>query len=270
MKKLVILLFSFSLIALSSLAQEKTLQKVLELKIPREGGANGACVTWHPVQKKYYAAMAGNTSFCMGIFDVKGKLVSPPEQETMFDVRGFWYNPNSKKLQVNGYKDFGWAEYKLAANGNLSDITVTQTGLHQPNDQSVGAYNSKDNVLCFFNDDGGLDVYDLATAEYKTNIDLYLGTEIKDSADADLSSNYDLIDDYNSSTVIYTGIKGTEIGLLNFIDMKIELYNIKTGYLAKKLKFPEDAPVQEFLNFAYCNGIYWLFDKETRTWIGYK
>lgn len=271
MKKLVILLLSFiCFYSLSSTAQQKTLQKVLELKIPREGGANGASVTWHPAQKKYYAAMAGNSSFCMGVFDVKGKLVSPAEQQTLFDVRGLWYNPNTKKLQANGYNDFGWAEYVLDTKGFPSEITKLYDGLHQPDEQSAGTYNPKENVLYFFNSDGNLDVYNFSNGEYKDNIDIFLGSDIKDSADADISDNYDALENYNSSTVVYTGIKGFEIGLFNYFDNTIELYNIKNGYLSKKMSLPENAPAPDFLNFSYCNGIYWFFDKETRTWMGYK
>ena len=50
-------------LSLNLLAQNtKDLKKVMELQIYGEGGANGACVAWHPAQKKYYAAMAGNVS----------------------------------------------------------------------------------------------------------------------------------------------------------------------------------------------------------------
>jgi hypothetical protein len=112
MKKILLLLAAFLLVGASANSQTiKTLKKVLELKITEPGGANAASVAWHPVQKKYYAAQAGNADFPLGVFDVKGKMLSNSTQTTLFDIRGLWYNAKTKTLQANGYNDFGWTEY---------------------------------------------------------------------------------------------------------------------------------------------------------------
>src|SRR5262245_4426823 len=99
MKKYYLLIIAAILFDFSILLTQTTLKKVLELKMPKEGGANGASVAWHPVQKKYYAAMAGNTTYPLAVFDINGKRLSADDQTTMFDVRGLWYNSRSKKLQ---------------------------------------------------------------------------------------------------------------------------------------------------------------------------
>lgn len=251
--------------------QNKQLKKVLELKIPREGGANGASVAWHPVLKKYYAAMAGNIDFFIGVYDVTGKLLNPAEQKAMFDIRGLWYNAGTKTLQMNGYNDFGWAEYQLNSKGFPDTIKLLHEGSNQPNEQSVGAFNPQKKIVYFFNAEGNLDIYDLKDGAYQENIELALGrTKKDDEGDAGSQDNYDVLEDYNSSTVIFTGIPGAEISLLNHLNKEIELYNLKDGHLARKLSLPDDAPVNTFLNFSYCNGIYWLFDKEERIWKGYK
>jgi hypothetical protein len=75
---------------------------------------------------------------------------------------------------------------------------------------------------------------------------------------------YDVKEDYNNTTAIYTGITGAEIGLLNYVNKEIELYNISNGLLSTKLQLPVDAPAEAFLNFSYCNGIYWVSDKNTQ------
>lgn len=263
MKK--ILMFSF-LLALFSCSivkaqTEKQLKKVLELKVEREGGANGGSVAWHPKLKKYYAAMAGNSSFFLGVFDTKGTLLSSKDQEVLFDMRGLWYNDNTKTLQMNGFAENGWGEYTLDKEGIPTDVTVLHEGENQPYEQSAGTFNSKEKLVYFFNEDGNIEAYDFEAGVYLENIKLSLGGK---------SDNYSLIEDYNSSTAIYTGNTGAEIGLLNHTLKEIELYNIKTGELARILLLPSDAPANNFLNFAYCNGIYWLFDKTTRTWKGYK
>jgi hypothetical protein len=267
MKYSLIVLCSLILLSTKLNAQKtQTLKKVLELKIPREGGANAACVAWHPVSKKYYAVMAGNTDFFIGAYNSSGKLLSPASQRALFDVRGLWYNPHTKTLQANGYNDFGWGEYKLDNKGFPTDIKVLYDDMNQPDEQSVGAYNPKQDALYFFNSEGGIDVY--KNGHYETAIELYLG-KAKDDED-DYSDNEDVLEDYNTTTVVYTGIPNAELGLLNYTNKEIELYSLKDGYMTKKLTLPNDAPTKEFLNFAYCNGCYWLFDTESRIWKGYK
>jgi hypothetical protein len=77
-------------------------------------------------------------------------------------------------------------------------------------------------------------------------------------------------ENHNTTTVVYTGIKGAELGFLNVGGGSIELYDIGTGFMTKRLELPYDAPSQTTFNFAYANGIYWLFDMDSRTWTGYK
>jgi hypothetical protein len=270
MKQAIIMLLIATNSFLFSTAQSapKPLKKVLELKIAGAQGANGASVAWHPGQKKYYAAMAGNVEYCIGVYDASGRLLSKPEQQTLFDIRGLWYNTNTKTLQMNGYKDFGWGEYKLDAKGIPSSVQKLHEDMNQPADQSAGAFNAKGKVVYFFNEDGNIDKYNYETAELDDNIELHLG-QTEDDAN-EYEDNYDVIDQYNATTVIYTGIPKAELGLLNVDENRIELYDIKTGYLTKSLVLPDDAPLNASLNFSFCNGIYWLFDKDARTWMGYK
>mgnify|MGYP006388747501 CR=1 FL=1 len=64
-------------------SQNRTLVQTAALLMPRTvddemPGTRGASVTWHPVQKKYYTAMAGNGAYPMAVFDAKGKRLSDP------------------------------------------------------------------------------------------------------------------------------------------------------------------------------------------------
>ncbi|MFM7672298.1 MAG: hypothetical protein ACKO6Q_06880 [Bacteroidota bacterium] len=270
MKKIYFLLAMF-VQTLSLVAQSNSvdLKHVFQLEIPREGGANGASVAWHPIEKKYYAAMAGNISFCMGVFDVKGKLLSSPELETMFDVRGLWYNPSRKTLQMNGYNDFGWGEYKLNSKGLPTSVKILREGMNQPYDQSAGAFNPKGNVIYFLNETGEVEIYDAASGSYREKLELKLGYKKDDAIDDD---DYEQIfnDEYNTTSIVYTGIKGAELGLLNTLFNVIELYDVQSGYMTSILTLPDGAQSIEWLNFAYTNGIYFLFDKDARIWHGYK
>ncbi len=240
----------------------------MELKIEGQGGANGASVAWHPVQKKYYAAMAGNATFPLNIYNDKGTRLSPDDQETLFDVRGLWYNPNTKTLQANGYNEFGWGEYTLDSKGMPDYVNTLVEAMHQPNAQSTGALNPAKKKVYFLNAEGALEIYNYPDGTYDDLKDLRLSVVKKD--DDGTVHNEDVIDNYNSTTIVFTGIKNAEIGLLNYVGKQIELYNEADGYMTQKLILPNDAPVNALLNFAYANGIFWLFDKTERKWVGFK
>jgi hypothetical protein len=244
----------------------KSVKKVLELKITDEGGANGASVAWHPGLKKYYAAIAGNASFPLSVFDADGNLLSPPGQQALFDLRGMWYYPKLKTIQMNGYDEFGWAEYKLDNKGLPVDIKELYPGMNQTNENSTGSYSPKENVVYFFNEEGNLDAFDYGTAEFLETKDLYLGS----SKEEEFSGNEEVLENYNHTSAVYTGLSRAEIAVLNVSGRQIELYNLATGYLTQVLKLPESAPANTWLNFAYCNNTYWLFDKESRIWQGFR
>jgi hypothetical protein len=270
MKRVLLLGVSLLTLTIVSYTQAKNsvLKEVLKLEIAGEGGSNGAAVAWHPIQKKYYAAMAGNISYPLGVYDIKGKRLSPDDQSTQFDIRGLWYNPATKTLQANGYDDNGWIEYILDKKGFPETVTDLIDGNNQPTEQSVGALNPLKKDIYFFNEDGNISVYGSIDAAVKDEIKLTLGVTAGD--DDGLRDNLDVIDNYNASTLIYTGIKGAEIGLLNYEENQIELYNIATSYLTRTLTLPTGAAAYDNLNFSYANGLFWLFNKETRVWTGYK
>lgn len=268
-------LLTFALFTFLSAAQaqppSQPLKKVLELKMPENDGHNGASVTWHPVLKKYYAAMAGNVAYTLGIFDATGKLVSPEDLMTDFDIRSLWYNPVKKTIQMNGYADSGWAEYKLDPRGLPASVHHLFDGKHQPGNQSVGGFDPARQLLYFLDDEGNLAVYKLSDGTHTNTLQLALGRTKKDDeeTDAGLAGNDDVIEDYNPA-VVFTGLPGAEIGLRNITEGRIELYNLKDGHLVKILELPEEAPDEANMNFAYCNKTWWLFDKDEQTWIGYR
>jgi len=250
----------------------RSLKKVMELKMPKTGddnmpGKRGASVTWHPVQKKYYAAFAGNVEYPMAVFDDKGKRLSSDTQQAMIDSRGLWYDASAKLICGNGYDDYGWFSYKLDNKGLLSDIDIIVDGMNQPDVQSVGTFNSASKqVLFLYNSQVYMYNKD---AEVEDSLLIHWNRK-KTDGPADDEDPEDSPEDYNHTSVIYTGIKGQELGFLNITNKQIELYDIKTGYLTKMLSLPETATTEETFNFSYANGIYWLFNMDLRKWVGYK
>jgi hypothetical protein len=268
--KFVLFLFSLSL-SFSSPAQVKTrtLKKTIELQMPGEAvsgfpGTRGASVAWHPVQKKYYAAMAGNAQFPMAIFDTKGNRVSSIYSMCWADTRGLWYNTLTKTIQGSGFDQTGWFNYQLDGSGTtLLSLDTIETGMLQPGPHCVGAFNPAAKTVLFLYEDS---IHSYRASDRKPtgkNLAIQWGFNGKDEATS-------VADDYNQHTIIYTGIPKAELGFLNYIALQIELYNAKTGLLTQVLKLPEDVIAESSFNFAYANGTYWLFNIESRRWTGYQ
>ena len=271
MKKLVAAFFLFVACQQVMAQSTQSLKQGITLLMPRTvddeyPGTRGASVVWHPVQKKYYAAMAGNVQYPLAIFDATGRRVSTDDLNCNADVRGLWYNPKTKSVQGNSYNEGGWFEYSLDSKGIPTTTNTLMEGMNQPDAQSVGTFNAAGDEVLFL-DKGNVSLYTYKDAISNTTVNIHWGMS-KASADEVVSE--ETPEEYNGSSVIYTGIKGAELGFLNIDKMQIELYNKKTGLLTKKLLLPDDAPVNAMFNFAYANGMYWLFDIEKRTWFAYK
>lgn len=255
MKKLFFALLLFPV--LSSLnaqnSQPRLLKKVITLLMPRTldddmPGTRGASVVWHPLQKKYYAAMAGNVAYPLGVYDIKGKRLSDDSLNCDADVRGLWYNPVKKQIQGNSYSDYGWFGIKLNAKGIPISANIFKEGMNQPDAQSVGAFQIiGQQVLFLF--EGAITFYTINGTETENTLKINWGRTKEDGISEDEEEESGTPEDYNYSTVVYTGIKGAELGFLNTTEMQIELYNIADGFLTKKLKLPDDAPMNQSFNF---------------------
>lgn len=258
----------------------RSLKKVMELKMPKTAdddmpGTRGASVAWHPLKKQYYASFAGNAEYPHAVFNAAGKRISPDDLTTLVDTRGLWYNTVSKKISGNGYGSNGWFNYILdAKTGIPAEYNIEFEGTNQPGDQSVGIFNPLTKEVLFLN---GFDIvaYNAADAKEKENSKTTLhwgrtksqGIEEKKETEEEAPAGPE---GYNNTSIIYNGVAGAEIGVLNTDNKLIELYNIKTGFLTQRLKLPSDAVVESSFNFAYANGIYWLFNIAERKWEGYK
>lgn len=272
MRTTFLILLAFVFITTSNAQKAQPLKQFLELKMPKTAeddmpGTRGASVVWHPGQKKYYAVFAGNQEYPLAAFDEKGKRLSEDNLIAMMDTRGIWYDPATKLVTGNGYNEFGWFTYKLDAKGIPTDVNVLFEGKHQPDVQSVGAYNPATKKVMFLYDGY---VYSYNMKGEKTD-SLMINWGIKKSEGSQGGGvDEEVLTDYNYTSLVYTGTKGQELGFLNTVENQIELYDIQSGFLTKIIPLPDTAIPEASFNFSYANGIYWLFDIEARTWIGYK
>ena len=252
----------------------KTLKKTIEFTMPGTvddsmPGTRGGAVVWHPIQKKYYAAFAGNEGYPLAVFNVTGKRLSGDKQTAMVDTRGLWYNPKLKKICGNGYSDIGWFSHKLDAKGIPTESEIYAAGMNQPGEQCIGVFNASSNNVYFLSGQK-IYVYNAESMqEEDSTIRLYPGISKKEDNELE-DEGETLSEDYSYNVLIYTGIPKAEFGLLNVVEKQVELYNRKTGLMTQKLKLPADLPTWPMFNFSYTNGIYWAFDQDTRIWTGYK
>lgn len=272
MKKNILLAAVFLTGTISLQAQLKTApKKVMELNMPKTAeddmpGTRGACVVWHPLQKKYYAAMAGNAEFPLAVFDITGKRISDESLTAMKDTRGLWYNPATKEISGNGYDETGWFKYVLNKKGIPDSASTILEGLHQPDVQSVGSYSPVRKQVLFLAGNKVV-LYSISGDLADEYVQINWGRKKADGKSEEETEEAPSA--YNTS-VIYTGIKNAELGFLNTETKQIELYDFLSGFLTQKIKLPDDAPVESLFNFAYANGIYWLFNIKARTWYGYR
>jgi hypothetical protein len=274
MKKIPVLMTALVFVLSINLqAQNRTLKKVMELQMPKTvdddmPGTRGASVCWNPVTKKYYAVFAGNMGYPLGVFDVNGNRSSDADLAAMIDTRGLWYNPATKKISGNGYDHNGWFSYILNEKGIPTDYKTDLEGQHQPDVQSVGVFDPGSKSIMFLLG-SQVHFYNMATADSNKAIQIHWGRK-KEQGPSDNEDAYASNEDYNYTSIVYTGIKGAQVGVLNITNKEIELYNYSTGYRQQVLSLPDNAVLEASFNFAFANGIYWLFDIPNRKWVGYK
>lgn len=266
------LVFCLLIMCLQLNAQTQKLRQVQILQMSRSNneqmsGINGAAVVWNPQQKKYYSAMAGNAEFPFCVFDVEGKRLSADSLECNIDLCGLWFNAENNTIQANAFGIKGFFEYQLDDKGLPQLVSTHATGMSQPNYQAAGNYDvakariiflDLDQVI-YYDQEGNLQEEALTIRWGRTKSDPPLESLVAQTPQ-----------EYNNTTVIYTGINGSELGFLNVEKKQIELYNQKDGFLSKVLILPRATPVKLNYNFSFANNIYWLFNSEKTQWFGYR
>ncbi len=249
---LLILSISFQSFAQTELRETARLKTSLTLTM--DGGTNGTSVAFNPLEKVYYTVIAGNESFPIEMFDLKGNSVSGTSAG--IDVRGMWWNPKTKSLEANGYSELGYFRMDVnSENALLGTATELVSGMNQPSEQSVGAFDPTKQQVLFYNE--GI----------VSNYSLKDGKAGKKPLSLDIPVDFM---DLNSTTLIYTGVKGFEYGLLNYTYGEVLFFTRKGGKYAGSVVLPENAPLYDFFRFSYSNGLVWLFNAELREWYGYE
>ncbi|MBK8087543.1 MAG: hypothetical protein IPK31_06145 [Chitinophagaceae bacterium] len=250
----------------------RQLRKSVTLKMPKGPGENGGTVAINLKNRFYYATIAGNKTYSIAYFNAVGEMVSPPDLALLADVRGMWYSPGLKTMQANAFGSIGWVNYVLDDAGIPYDVKPFLSGQLQPFPNSVAQYNQRENLVHFLKGSTVV-AYDAATGKEVKEKTVLLKTGYSKKAPPPAGLLIDsarVLPQYNSTTVLYTGISNAEFGLLNLQTNEIELYSKADGLLTQKLKLPADARPNDKLNFSFCNNVYFIYDVSTRSWFGYR
>jgi hypothetical protein len=214
---------------------------------------NRSGLAWNPKQQLYYSVNAGNASYPVETYDAQGHVLKNVAQG--FDYRGLWWNPNTSALEGNGYSACGYCTQKLDARGlALGNATAFITGFNQPSVQSCAVYNDKtDEIITYAN--GNLYFY-----SHKD------GHRIRMNVISGLPAGTGQID---STSCIYTGKKGFEIGLYDFKGKAVYFIDLATAKYSGKSQLPSGTHDPDRFRFAYCNELVWIFDGPAMKWRSY-
>lgn len=217
--------------------------------------ANQSSVAWNPQCSKYYSLRPGLTTYPLETWVATGGL-SIFQTTTGLDMRGIWWNPNTLQLECNLFNAGGWATVPRDASCNALSAgaaNIIFAGQLQPNIQSVGAYDWNTNSVLFY-DVGNLYVYSRATGLLTSTIPL-TGTSLA------------TVSPY---TVIYTGQTNYEVGLLDYTNKRVLLFDRTTGAFSGMSQLPASAITSGTgFRWSYANNRFWLFNSTLRKWNAY-
>lgn len=256
-----LILLAIGMSAKGQLQQGRMLLKVAELPMGPVSAVDGACVAWHPVQKKYYAGMVGGPNELMRIFNEKGEPVD--SCSTLANLRGLWYNPDKKLLEGNAVEHKGWFTYTLSKKGRPEKLVPVFYSYAVANEQSVGAYLNVDSLgTVAFLFDISVQFFDAAKGVFISAVtlpELYGDTKYENN-EAGLT---------HTALVLATGMPEAELAFVNVYKRRIDFIKLGKGY-SHSLTIPQQQPLYGAFNTAFANGILWMYDQQKKVWNGYQ
>jgi hypothetical protein len=225
-------------------------QQIVQLSFQSEDGTNASAVAWNSDNKMYYTVIAGNETFPLETFSESGQNVY--SETATIDSRGLWYNPKSKKIEGNCPDVYGYFSHVVKSNGQLEAAEVYAAGQNQPDYNSVGAFDASKKKVYFYSY-GSVYIYNQKNGKAAGSI---------------LLKDIPSLETINSTTVIFTGRKGEELGVLDYGSNNVYLFDLK-GNFKSIVTLPEGAVTHDVFRFSYANDKIWLYDEYSRTWTGY-
>lgn len=224
--------------------------QVMRYKVVATNGTNACAVTYNPEKQLYYTAFAGNSSYPLEVFDGKGQ--NRYTGMAGVDLRSLWYNPKKNSLQGLGYPKRGLFNIALGDEGLPGTPQISRDSIAAIPSQSTAAWDGKAGILFF---DGQWLYRFTAGLKQKKKFE-------PQAIPGDMAN-------LNNTTVVYTGVKGYELGFYDSFEGKVYFTDLKGSYSGTSL-LPASAPRAESFRFSFANGLVWLFNGNERTWFAYR
>ncbi|MCB9233924.1 MAG: T9SS type A sorting domain-containing protein [Bacteroidia bacterium] len=209
------------------------------------GTTNRTGVAYNPTFNLYYSTNAGSSGYPIETFLSTGGA-SVATVASGFDYRGTWWNPNTNQLEGNGYNTTGIYNHSLngttgyAQNGGASIFT----GLAQPNSQSCGDYDYNANEMIYYNSNT---IY-----RYSRATNALLGSYPLTGTPGGTS--------LNTYTVVYTGCSTMEIGVFDYANRRVMLYDKSNGSYTTNVPLPGTASNPSSYRVSYANNLFWVYN----------
>jgi hypothetical protein len=228
-------------------------KKEFSYEMVSQEGTNATGVVWDSKHEVYITVIAGNSDFPREVFDGNGADIT--QTTCGLDWRGLWYNPSNGKCEGNAAGDIGWGTFGLDESNNPGEVTLFKEGQFQPDFQSVGAYDFQKKQVVFldFTIDG-LAMYSRKNPKKVKQLPFDWGK-------IDLGN-------INSTSVAFTGKKGFEFVVLDFVDGNLVFFD-REGKNTATVQLPKDAPLNDSFAFSFTNDRAFLYDKTARVWSAY-
>lgn len=226
-----------------------TAQPTQKLSFKSGNGNNGSAVAYNDVHNVYYIAIAGNADFPLEALSREGVVLQ--SSNTGYDLRGLWYNPYTKRVEGNAYNGGIYAQDIDSRGYPRGAAYQVLNDNFRPDAQSVASYDGK-KALYYYHKEK------VSVVKLK---DHQLHKEVKLEAPADAN--------YSTYSMLYTGVKGYELGLLEVKSGQVHLFN-KKGAFTGRVNVPSELPLPGAFRLSYANGMMWVYDVNERTWHGLK
>ncbi|MBK9452685.1 MAG: hypothetical protein IPN95_25345 [Bacteroidetes bacterium] len=226
---------------------------VLSYEFQAKEGTNASAVAFIPGPNVYITVIAGNPSFPMEVFDPQGKTLA--SMEVGIDIRGIWYNPETKMLEGNGPGESGWYSRALNAQGiPTGEWTSIKAGQLQPEEQSVLSYITPKKKLVTF---------------YKGSFSFWGRKKPKEKVRYQHGTPGNTNWFIDPTTAAYTGNDAYPVAVLELNAGMVLYFDLKGKYLGATTIDNVDPQITGF-RFAFANRRAFIYDKEGRTWRAYK
>lgn len=217
------------------------------------GTENRTGIAYNPIADLYYSVNAGSASYPLDTYDgTTGAILDSIVSN--FDYRGAWWNPATSQFEGNGFATLD-VIFQV-----LDNMTAYPTGMitpifagNQPYEQSVGDLDYDSNELIYY--------YDGSIYRYDRDNNMPLGSYTLNNLPVTLA-------DINANSVAYTGCQGKEIGIYDYINQRVLLFNKTTGDYTGSSQLPAAAPQPDAFGVSYTNDLFWIFGNGA--WTGYE